>query len=331
MRRREFITLLGGAAASLPIAAHGQQPNRMWQVGVFVGLASSADDPIARETIRPFSEAMQAAGWIDGKNVRLHFRFGGGDPAKINTSASELVTLAPEVIYSQGLPATRALYQRTHTIPIVFTQVADPFGFGLVDSESHPGGNVTGFVVWDLSIGGKWTQLLREIAPDLTHIGVLYNPDTAPYARPLISSAKAAAGSNVAIIECPVRNDSEIEAMASLLAREPRGGVLVIPEPFTNAHRDQIISQCARFKLPALNPVSGAAGRGALLSYTYLFDPMIRQPVAYVDRILKGESPADLPVQAPTKFHLSVNLQTARALGLDVSPTFLAHADEVIE
>jgi putative ABC transport system substrate-binding protein len=304
------------------------------QVGVFVGLASSPEDLMARETIRPFSEAMQAAGWLEGKNLRLHYRFGGGDPAKINTSALELVTLAPEVIYAQGLPATRALYQRTHTIPIVFTQVADPFGFGLVDSEAHPGGNVTGFVVWDLSIGGKWTQLLREIAPDLTHIGVFYNPDTAPYARPLISSAKDAAKDaaiNASVVECPMRNDSEIEAMASLLAREPRGGVLVIPEPFTNAHRDQIVAQCARFNLPAVNPVSGAAGRGALLCYTYAFDPMIRQPVAYVDRILKGESPADLPVQAPTKFQLSINLKTAKALGLDVSPTLLARADEVIE
>ncbi len=331
MRRREFIKLVGGAAASWPIAADAQQPDRVRQVGVFVGLASSANDPIARETIRPFSEAMQAAGWLDGKNIRLHYRFGGGDPAKINASAADLVTLAPEVIYAQGLPATRALYQRTHTIPIVFTQVADPFGFGLVDSDAHPGGNVTGFVVWDLSIGGKWTQLLREVAPELTRIGVIYNPDTAPYARPLIASAKAAAGSDVAVIECPVRDDNEIEAVASLLAREPHGGVLVIPEPFTNAHRDQIIAQCARFKLPALNPVSGAAGRGALLCYTYLFDPMIRQPVAYVDRILKGESPADLPVQAPTKFQLSINLKTAKALGLDVSQTFLARADEVIE
>jgi putative tryptophan/tyrosine transport system substrate-binding protein len=331
MRRREFITLLSSAAASWPMAAHAQQPDRMRQVGVFVGLASGKDDPIARETIRPFSEAMQAAGWLDGKNIRLHYRFGGGDPAKINASATELVTLAPDVIYAQGLPATRALYQRTHTIPIVFTQVADPFGFGLVDSEAHPGGNVTGFVVWDLSIGGKWTQLLREIAPELTRIGVLYNPDTAPYARPLIASAKAAAGSGVAVIECPVRDDSEIEAVASLLAREPHGGVLVIPEPFTNARRDQIIAQCARFKLPSLNPVSGAAGRGALLCYTYVFDPMIRQPVAYVDRILKGELPGDLAVQAPTKFLLSINLKTAKALGLEVSPTLLAHADEVIE
>ena len=329
MRRREFITLFGGAAVAWPIAAHAQQPDRIRQVGVFVGLASSAEDPIARETIRPFSEAMQAAGWMDGKNIRLHYRFGGGDPAKINASAAELVTLDPEVIYAQGLPATRALYQRTHTIPIVFTQVVDPFGFGLVDSDAHPGRNVTGFVVCDLSIGGKWIQLLREVAPELTRVGVIYNPDTAPYALPLIASAKAAAGSDLAVIECPVRDDSEIEAMACLVAREPHGGLLVLPEPFTDAHRDQIIAQSARFRLPALNPVSGAAGRGALLSHTFAFDP--RQPVAYIDRILKGELPGDLPVQAPTKYELTINLKTAKALGLTIPATLLARADGVIE
>jgi ABC-type uncharacterized transport system substrate-binding protein len=328
MRRREFITLFGGAAVAWPLAARAQQPDRIRQVGVFVGLASNADDSIARETIGPFSEAMQAAGWMEGKNVRLHYRFDGGDPTKINESAAELVTLAPDVIYAQGLPATRALHQRTHTIPIVFTQIADPFGFGLVDSEAHPGGNATGFVVWDRSTGGKWIRLLGEVAPELTRVGVIYNPDTAPYVLPLIASAKAAAGS-LAVIECPVRDDSEIEAMASLVAREPHGGLLVLPEPFTNAHRDQIIAQSANFRLPALNPVSGAAGRGALLSDTFAFDP--REPVAYVDRILKGELPGDLPVQAPTKYELTINLKTAKTLGLTIPATLLARADEVIE
>jgi putative ABC transport system substrate-binding protein len=194
MRRREFITLFGGASVAWPLMARGQQPDRIRQVAVFVGLASSADDPIAREMIGPFSEAMQAAGWMDGKNVRLHYRFGGGDPTKIIESAAELATLAPDVIYVQGLPATRALH-RTHTIPLVFTQIADPIGFGLVDSEAHPGGNVTGFVIWDRSIGGKWIRLLGEVAPKLTRVGVIYNPDTAPYVLPLIASAKAAAGS----------------------------------------------------------------------------------------------------------------------------------------
>jgi putative tryptophan/tyrosine transport system substrate-binding protein len=329
--RRQLIGALGSATVAWPLAARAQQPDRMRHIGVFVGLASSADDPVAGETLRIFKEAMQQAGWIEGKNIHLDYRFGGGDPAKMNASATELVALAPELIYAQGLPATRALHQKTRSIPIVFTQVADPVGFGLVESIVHPGGNVTGFIVWDLSIGGKWIQLLREIAPELRRVGVIYNPDTAPYAAPLIASAKAAAGSDMAVIECPTRDDSAIEAAASSLGHEPHGGLLVIPEPFTNAHRDQIIAQSSRFSLPTLNPVSGAANRGALISYTYAFDAMIRQPVTYINRILKGESPNDLPVQAPTKYELVINLKTAKALGLTIQPTLFALADEVIE
>jgi putative ABC transport system substrate-binding protein len=330
MRRREFLGVLGGAAVGWPLAARAQQPGQMRHIGVLFGLASSAEDPIAKETLQQFRGAMQEAGWIDGKNIRLDFRF-GGDVTKINASAAELVALAPELIYATGFPAARALHQKTQTIPIVFTQVADPVGFGLVEKLGHPGGNVTGFIVWDLSIGGKWVQLLREIAPELTRIGVIYNPDTAPYAPPLIASAKAAAGSSVAVIECPTRDDKEIEAAASLLAQEPHGGLLIVPEPFTNTHRDQIIAQAARFKLPAINSVSGAGERGALLSYTYAFNAMIRQPVAYIDRILKGAKPADLPVQAPTKYELIVNLKTAKALGLTVPSSMLVAADKVIE
>jgi putative ABC transport system substrate-binding protein len=328
--RRELITALGGAAV-WPFAARAQQPDRVRRVGVFVGLASNADDPIAVETLRIFHDAMQRAAWIEGKNIQLDYRFGGGDRAKIDASAAELVALAPELIYAQGLPATLAVHEKTKTIPIVFTQVADPVGFGLVESIGHPGGNVTGFIVWDLSIGGKWIQILREIAPDLRRVGVIYNPDTAPYAPSLIVSAKIAAGNDVAVIECATRNDNEIEAAASLLGREPHSGLLVVPEPFTNAHRDQIIAQANRFSLPALNPVSGATDRGALASYTYAFDEMMRQPVSYIDRILKGESPSDLPVQAPTKFNLSINLKTAKALGLTVPHNLLVLADEVIE
>jgi putative ABC transport system substrate-binding protein len=330
MKRREFITLIGGATVGWPFAARAQQPGQMRHIGVLLGLASSAEDPIAKETLQQFRGAMQEAGWIDGKNIRMDFRF-GGDVTKITASAAELVALAPELIYATGFPAARALHQKTKAIPIVFTQVADPVGFGLVETLGRPGGNVTGFVVWDLSIGGKWIQLLREIAPELTRVGIIYNPDTAPYASPLIASAKAAAGSSMAVIECPTRDDSGIEAAASLLAHEPHGGLLIVPEPFTNTHRDQIIAQAARFNLPTLNSVSGAADRGALLSYTYAFNAMIRQPVAYIDRILKGAKPADLPVQAPTKYELIINLKTAKALGLTVPYPLLSRADQVIE
>jgi putative tryptophan/tyrosine transport system substrate-binding protein len=331
MRRREFISLLGGAAAAWPIAARAEQAHPTRHIGVFLGLAASANDPGAGEIVRPFKAAMQEAGWIDGKNIRLDYRFGGGDITKINTAAAELVVLAPELIYATGLPPVQALRQKTRTIPIVFSLVADPVGFGLVESLRQPGGNVTGFIVWDLSIGGKWMQLLQEIAPDLRRIGIMYNPDTAPYAPPLLASAKATASRGVAVFECFTRSDSDIEAAASSLANEPHGGLLVIPEPFTNAHRDQIIAQSARFRLPTLNPVFGAANRGALISYTYAFDVMIRQPVTYIDRILRGELPQNLPVQAPIKYVLSINLKVAKALGLTVPSTLVSLADEVIE
>ncbi len=224
---------------------------------------------------------MQQAGWVEGKNIHIDYRFGGtlADLARTDASAAELVELHPELIYAQGLPATQALHRKTKTIPIVFTQVADPVGFGLADSLGHPGGNVTGFVVWDLSIGGKWMQLLRELLPDLTHVGILYNPDTTAYAPPVVAAAKAAAGS-VEVIECHTHNDSEIEVALSSLRNKPRGALMVIPEPFSSAHRDQIIAQCARLALPALNSVISAVERGALMSYTVALDELIRKPVS---------------------------------------------------
>jgi putative ABC transport system substrate-binding protein len=331
LKRREFIALLGGAATAWPLAARAQQRGRTRRIGLFLGLATSADDPGASEILRPFKAAMKEAGWLDGDNVHFDLRFGGGDLTKIEAGAAQLVALAPELIYATGLPPVQALRQRTRDIPIVFSLVADPVGFGLVEGLRRPGGNVTGFVVWDLSIGGKWMQLLQEIAPDLKRVGIMYNPDTAPYAPGLVAPARAAAGGDVAVLECLTRGDSDIEAAAALLANEPRGGLLVLPEPFTNAHRDRIIAQSARFRVPAMNPVFGAAKRGALMSYTYAFDTMMRQPVAYIDRILRGESPRNLPVQAPTKYVLSINLNVAKALGIEVPPTLLSRADEVIE
>jgi ABC-type uncharacterized transport system substrate-binding protein len=333
MKRRELITLLGSAAASSiswPMAARAQQTSRVRHIGVFLGLSRDADDPGAREILRPFKVAMQEAGWKDGENVRLDYQFGGGDLGKINNGADELVARMPEVIYATGLPPVQALRRRTRTIPIIFSLVADPVGFGLVESLRRPGGNVTGFVVWDLSIGSKWMQLLQEIAPDLRRVGIMYNPDTAPYAPSLVASARAAAR-GVTVSESLVRSDAEIEAAASSLSNEPHSGLLIIPEPFTNAHRDYIIAQTARFKLPTLNPVFGAATRGALISYTYAFDVMMRQPAAYIDRVLRGESPSGLPVQAPTKYVLSVNLTVAKSLGMTVPDSLLALADEVVE
>lgn len=329
MRRRELVSFLG-LALVWPTVAHGQQSDRTRHIGVLVGSVSNPDDPIAKETLRPFKEAMQKAGWIEGKNIQIEYRF-GGDPTKINTSATDLVALNPELIFAQGLPAARALHEKTNTIPIVFTQVADPVQFGLVQSIAHPGGNITGFVVWDLSIGSKWTQLLLQIAPATKNVGIIYNPETAAYAPPLIASAKIAAGEKVSVLEYPVRGDSEIEAAISMLSKEPYGALLVIPEPFTAAHRDQIINQASLGSLPNMVPLVQATKHGALVSYNYSFDAIMSEPVSYIDRILKGQAPGDLPVQAPTKFELSINLKTAKALGLTVPPSLLDLADEITD
>ena len=204
-------------------------------------------------------------------------------------------------------------------------------GFGLVQSLNHPGGNITGFVVWPLSIGSKWIQLLQEIAPNLQRIGIMYNPDTAPYAPSLIASAKESVATGISVVECHVRNDSDIEAAVSQLGGGSRGGLLIIPEPFTNANRDKIIAQVDRFGIPNMNPAFGAAKHGALMSYTYAFETMMRQPASYINRILRGESPRDLPIQTPTKYVLSINLKASKSLGLDVPSTLIALADEVIE
>ena len=283
------------------------------------------------EVLKAFGDAMQGAGWFDGKNVNIDYKFAAGDLTKTKAAAVDFVATAPDAIYAMGLPAAQALHQATRTIPIVFTQVADPVGFGLVRSLPHPGGNVTGFMAWDLSIGGKWLDLLREITPGLRRVGVVYNPDTGLYAPALIASAKTAATTDIEVIECPVHEDSGIEAAASSLARSPHGGLLVIPEPYTNTHQDQIIAVAARYGLPTILSFGGATRRGALISYTYAQTAMIAQPVGYIDRILKGEPPGNLPVQTPTEFELSINLKTANALGLTVPQTLLVAADEVIE
>ncbi len=330
MRRRDFLKV--AAAAGWPLAARAQQSGPMRRVGVLIGLAASADVPVAKAFLGPFQDAMRESGWIEGKNVRIDYRFGGAlaDLAKTRTSAAELVALAPEVIYAQGLPATLALRQQTTSIPIVFTQLIDPVGFKLADSLAHPGGNVTGFVVWDFAIGGKWMQLLRELVPDLARVGILFNSDTAPYAPGIVAAVRAAA-QGAEVVECRTLNDGETEAVLGELGRGPRSGLIVIPEPFTNGHRDHIVAQCARLGLPALNSVLGAVENGALMSYTFAWDELIRAPVGYIDRILKGALPRDLPIQLPRRYELVINLKAARALRREVPPVLLASADRVIE
>jgi putative ABC transport system substrate-binding protein len=330
--RREFLVWLGGAAILWPLTAQAQQPRQMRRVGVLVGLAANADVPIAQAFLRPFRDAMREVGWVEDGNIHIDYRFGGAlaDLSKTKASAAELVALSPDVIYAQGLPATLAVRQLTTTIPIVFTQLIDPVGFGLAESLGHPGGNVTGFITWDFAIGGKWMQLLRELVPNLARVGVLFNPDTAPYAPGLIASAKEAA-QGAQIIECRTHNDAETDSVLGALGRETHGGLLVIPEPFTNGHRDYIIASCARYGLPAINSVLGASESGALMSYTFVWDELTRAPVTYIDRILKGASPRDLPIQAPRRYELVINLKTAKALDLEVPPGLLVRADHVLE
>jgi putative ABC transport system substrate-binding protein len=241
------------------------------------------------------------------------------------------VALAPELIFAIGLPATQAVRRKTHSIPIVFTRVADPVGFGLVASVGHPGGNVTGFMTAVQFIGGKWLQLLLECAPQLNHVGIIYNPDTGPYGAAITAAAKAAARPGMTVIEYRVHDDRELEAALSSVADQPRGGAIIVPEPFNAAHGGPIVAQATRLSLPILFPTEGMAERGALISYTYSTDDIMRLPVTYIDRILKGESPADLPVQEPTKYELVINAKTAKALGLTIPSDLLATADRVIE
>jgi putative tryptophan/tyrosine transport system substrate-binding protein len=328
--RREFLAGVGSTAAIWPRTAAAQQTQQTRRIGVLVGLAPSEDAPSAQALIKPFREAMRSAGWIEGGNIEINYRFGGSlaDLSKTKASAAELVALKPDVIYSQGLPATLALRQLTATIPIVFTQLIDPVGFGLAEGLAHPGGNVTGFVVWDFAIAGKWVQLLHDLMPDLAEVGVLFNPDTTPYASGLISAAKEA---DLQIVECRTHSDSETEAVLSAFVREPHRALLVIPEPFTNGHRDHIIASCARFGLPAINSAVGAKDNGALMSYSFVLDELMRGPADYIDRILRGALPRDLPIQAPRRYELVINLKTAKALGLTVPESFLQRADEVIE
>jgi putative tryptophan/tyrosine transport system substrate-binding protein len=331
MRRREFVRFVGWAAIAWPVGVAAQQPDRTRKVGVLLGYSSSADQPLARETMGLIQDALKRAGWREGGDLIVEYRFGGGDSAGINAAAAELVSMHPDAIYALGLPTAKALRQKTDAIPIVFTQVADPVGFGLVASLARPGGNVTGYMTWDLSIGGKWLELLLEIAPELKHIGIIFNPDTGPYAAGLIASAKAFAGSRAEIVSFPVHDVRAIDAASASLGRTGAGGLMVVPEPFTNTHQDEIIALSTRDRLPNIVPFAGAARRGALLSYTYALASMIQEPISYIDRILKGTSPRDLPVQAPTKFEFSINVNVAKALGLTAPVSLLGNADEVVQ
>ena len=330
MRRREFMTLLGGAAVAWPLAARAQQPDRMRLIGVLMG--SVETDPTGQSRLTAFRTALMKLGWTEGSNLRIELRWAGADPALFARYAAELVALGPAVILADSTPSIEALRRQTRTIPIVFVFVADPIGQGFVASLAHPGGNITGFSAFDSPIAGKWLEMLTQITPPVARLAVLFNPATTPYASLMLPAIEAAAPSfAVAVRAVPVDSDSEIEAMMVELAREERGGVVVLPSVFTINHREAIITLTARHRLPAVYPFPVFTADGGLMSYGIDPDDLHRRSAAYVDRILKGDRPGDLPVQQPTKFNLVINLKTAKALGVTVPNTLLASADEVIE
>ena len=329
MRRREFITLIGGAAIGWPLAAHAQQPDRMRRIGVLMGFPES--DLQAQSFIAAFRDGLQKLGWTDGRNVRIETRWPGFDAESRQRFAKELIALRPDLILSHTTPTTAALLQETR-IPIVFATVTDPVGSGFVASLARPGGNVTSFTLIEPTMATKWVELLKEIAPRVNRVAMLFNPATATYADYFLKPFKAAAPSfAVEAIVAPARDTSELESVIAAQAREPNGGLIVMPDSFTDAHREEITSLVARYRLPAIYAYRFFAALGGLLSYGADLDDNFRRAADYVDRVLKGEKPADLPVQAPTKFELAINLKTAKVLGLTVPPSLLAQADEVIE
>jgi putative ABC transport system substrate-binding protein len=328
MRRRAFIAALGGAAA-WPVVARAQQAERMRRVGVLMGYAET--DPVAQARVKAFQENLQQLGWTDGRNVRIDYRWTAGTVENARKYAAELLALAPDVILTVG-GTTGPMLQATRTVPIVFTNTSDPVGSGFVNSLSRPGGNATGFMPFEFSLSAKWVELLKQIAPGVTRAAVLRDPTIAsgPAQFAVIQSVAPSVGVEVSPIN--LRADAnEIEQSVSAFARAENGGLIVAGSPLANVHRDLIIALAARHKLPAVYYDRTFVIGGGLISYGP--DPIdqFRRAAAYVDRILKGEKPADMPVQAPTKYELVVNLKTAKALGLDVPHSLLARADEVIE
>ena len=318
-----------GSAAAWPLAAHAQQSGRLRRIGVVMNLA--ADDPGGQARVAAFLQGLQQLGWTDGRNVRIDIRWGVGNADDIRKDAAELVALAPDVILATAIPAVAALQQATRTIPIVFVQVIDPVGGGLVDSLSRPGGNTTGFTLFEYVISGKWLELLKEIAPNVTRGGVLRDPAIASGSGQLGAIQSVAPSLGVELSPLGVRDASEIERTVTAFARVSNGGLIVPGSGLATFHRELIIRLAALHRLPAVYSNRIFVTGGGLISYGPDRVDQYRQATAYVDRILKGEKPADLPVQAPTKFELVINLKTAKALGLTVPPTLLARADEVIE
>jgi putative ABC transport system substrate-binding protein len=325
MRRREFIKVIGGTAVVWPLAARAQPTERIRRIGVLITL--EANDPEGESEVKAFKQGLQELGWVEGRNRQLEIRWSGGEPSRIQASAKELITLACEVIVARSTPAVGALLKETRTIPIVFSYVVDPIGSGFVQSFARPGGNVTGFQTYEFTIAGKWLQLLLEAAPSVRRVGLIHNPATAPpgFLRALDALPPS---TSVQLVRAPVHNAADIDACIAGLAHEPGGGLLIMPDTFNDANHSQIATLAGKYGLPAVYTHRFDDG---LICYGPDLSDVLRRTAPYVDRILRGEKPGDLPVQAPTKYELTINLKIAAALGLDMPPTLLARADEVIE
>jgi putative ABC transport system substrate-binding protein len=331
MRRRQFITLLGGAAAAWPLAVRAQQGERMRRIGALIGGAET--DPESRARVAALREGLEQRGWSEGRNLRIDYRWASADSDRIRAFAAELVATAPEAIFAHTTPATTRLLEATRNIPIVFASVSDPVGDGIVASFARPGGNVTGFTNVEASIGGKWLEILKELSPAVARVGFLFNPATSPgggsyFLRPFEAAAPLF---NVQPISTPVEDVVDIERAVAPLAVGANGGLIVNSDVFTTRHRAAIIAAAARHRVPAIYPFAYFAADGGLAAYGTDVRDLWRRAASYIDRILRGEKPADLPVQAPTKFELVINLKTAKALSLNIPAMLLARADEVIE
>jgi putative tryptophan/tyrosine transport system substrate-binding protein len=331
MRRRRFITLLGGAAVAWPLAARAQQSDRVRRIGVLMAFAES--DREGQALVAAFREGLQKLGWVEGRNIRIDYRWATpGDAESRQRFAKELVALQPDLILSHSTPNTATLLQQTRTIPIVFAQVADPVGSGFVASFPRPGGNVTGFIVMDGLMAGKWLELLKEIAPRVSRVALLFNPATAPFAEIFVKPFKAAAESfAVEAMAAPVHDTSELEATVAAQTRAPNSGLIVMPDSFLNARAVEITSLAARYRLPVVYPYRFYAEHGGLLSYGVDLLDNYRRAATYADRILRGQKPSELPVQAPVKFELVINKKTATSMGLTIPTSLLVAAEELIE
>jgi putative ABC transport system substrate-binding protein len=327
MRRREFIGRAGGAAIAWPLAAHAQPVRR---IVLLLGLAEN--DPEGPARIAAFREGLEALGWTDARNIRIDARFTGGDFDRIRALAAELVASAPDLIVAHSTPVVAALKEATTSVPIIFALVNDPVGQGFVKTLAHPGGNITGFTFIDFEMVGKWLVQLKEIAPGLVRTGLMFNPELAPYFHTYLREFVASRTNlPVEITAAPVHDAAEIEATIARLGDAPGGGLIAAPDPFVIANRDVIMRSAARYRVPAVSTLRRAVLEGALMSYGPDPSDIFRRTAGYVDRILKGANPRDLPVQQPTKFELVINLKTATALGLDVPANLQQLADEVVE